>query len=72
MFQSNLVSNNSSPEDSIFGLLFYYFASSWGGQSVHVGQKSSSLDLVCKPRNQVHWTWFVSQETEFIGLVFYT
>ena len=32
-----------SPEDSISQLLFYYFASSWSGQIVHVGQKSSLM-----------------------------
>ena len=37
---------------------------------VHVGQKSSTMNLVYGLVNWVHWTQFVSLETEFIGLSF--
>ena len=31
---------------------------------VHVDQKSSSMNLVCKPRNRVRWTRFQGLQTE--------
>ena len=37
---------------------------------VHVDQKSSSMNSVSGLVNRVHWTWFVSIETEFVGLSF--
>ena len=36
----------------------------------HVDQKSSSMNSVSGLVNRVHWTWFVSIETEFVGLSF--
>ena len=36
----------------------------------HVDQKSSSMNSVSRLVNRVHWTWFVSIETEFVGLSF--
>ena len=37
---------------------------------VHVDQKSSSMNSVFGLVNRVHWTRFVSLETEFVGLGF--
>ena len=38
------------------GLLFIILPAA---EVVHVGEKSSSLDSVSKPRNRVHWTQFL-------------